>query len=262
MDAGQIQQVIMNLCMNAADAMPSGGDIRIRTERGRVVQEMAEDFLKLGSDAFAKVAVSDNGVGIDPKLLDRIFEPFFSTKEKQDRSGLGLSICHRIVREHGGFINVDSEPDMGTTVSVILPLLKGRVQEAYARDSQVEGGHETLLLVDDEKTMLESTADLLSGLGYRTITASAGGEAVDLFSKHKSEVDLVLLDLGMPGMDGAETFRRLRKIYPHVRVLLLTGLPQSEESQRALEEGVLDLVQKPFRLEELTAKIRDALGKH
>jgi two-component system cell cycle sensor histidine kinase/response regulator CckA len=261
MNATQVQQVIMNLCMNAADALPTGGDIKIRVQRGRVSSEKVGGLAQMPVASFVKIDVSDSGGGIEPAVLERIFEPFFSTKTGMDRSGLGLSICDKIVRAHGGLIHVESQPGEGTTFSVYLPLLEGPELRVEVKPSRVRGGKETLLLVDDERTMLQSTASLLRGLGYRTITANGGPEALALFKKNPADFQLILLDQGMPVIDGVETFRRLREIHPGVRVLLLTGLPQSEESQRALDGGILGVVQKPFRLEDLSEQIRDALDR-
>jgi PAS domain S-box-containing protein len=258
MDPGQIQQVMMNLCINAADAMPQGGVVTVRTERGRVSSEAGEPFPKITHDAFVRISVSDTGVGIEPDVLKRIFEPFYSTKG-DDRSGLGLSICNEIVREHGGLIDVTSTPNEGSTVSIYLPFMEGPKPEAEVAPCEVRGGEETLLLVDDEETMLKSTTMLLQDLGYHMITAGSGPEAVDLFSKNPEDVDLILLDQGMPGMDGMETLTRLREIRPDVRVLLITGLSQSEEIQKALKQGAFGIIQKPFRLEDLSDKIREAL---
>lgn len=259
MDAGQLQQVIMNLCINAADAMPEGGEIRIRTDRSRVSREAAEAMPGAQPGSYARITVSDSGVGMSPEVTQRIFDPFFTTKTERERSGLGLSICSAIVRGHGGFMDVESELGRGTTVSVYVPLVEGAPPRVAPVPSKVVEGQETLLLVDDEPNMLESTALLLRDLGYRTLTACGGPEALEVFSDHAGEIQLVLMDLGMPGMDGTQAFRKLREINPGVRGLILTGLPQSEEALEALREGFVGVVQKPFRIEDLSQEIRRAL---
>jgi two-component system cell cycle sensor histidine kinase/response regulator CckA len=261
MDSGQIQQVVMNLCINAADAMPAGGQIRLRTSRSRVTREMAESIPGVEPGHYARITVTDSGVGMDRDVRQRIFEPFFTTKKDGERSGLGLSMCYAIVRQHGGFIDVESETSRGTSFSVFLPLVEGELRiEAPARERpEVQEGQETLLLVDDEPTMVDSTALLLRGLGYTVFEATSGREALNLLAENTNEIQLALIDMGMPGMDGVETFREMRKVQRDLRALLLTGLPQSDEAQEALTEGFADIVEKPFRVHELCLKIRRAL---
>jgi signal transduction histidine kinase/CheY-like chemotaxis protein len=259
LDSGQVQQVIMNLCINAGDAMPQGGDIRIQTGRRNVTRFMAENTPGVEPGPFVRITVTDSGVGMSPEVRQRVFEPFFTTKAEGDHSGLGLSMCYAIVRGHGGFMDVESALGKGSTFAVFLPLIEGRPSEAASPSQSIEGGQETLLLVDDERPMLASTASLLRGLGYGTLTASSGADAVELFSRRGREIQLVLLDLGMPGLDGRETFRRMKGIHPGVRALLFTGLPESEEAHRALAEGIRGIVRKPFKLEELSRSIREVL---
>jgi CheY-like chemotaxis protein len=259
MDAGQLQQVIMNLCINASDAMPWGGEIRITTGRSRVTGGVADQLPGVEPGYYARITVSDTGTGMSPEVQRRIFEPFFTTKKGMDRNGLGLSICHRIVRNHGGFMDVKSSLGRGSTFTVYLPLLGGEKIEERHMSLASSRGEETLLLVDDEHSMLESTASLLRDLSYRVFTASDGGEAVEVFARHAEEIQLVIVDLGMPGMDGSETFRRIKEIRPTVRALLMTGLPHSPEAQEALRAGFVGVIQKPFRLEEMSEKIRYAL---
>jgi two-component system, cell cycle sensor histidine kinase and response regulator CckA len=259
LDSGQVQQVIMNLCINAGDAMPQGGDIRIQTGRRNVTRFVAENVPGVEPGPFARIAVTDSGVGMSPEVRQRVFEPFFTTKAEGDHSGLGLSICYAIVRGHGGFMDVESGPGKGSTFAVFLPLIEGQPSQAASPNQSIEGGQETLLLVDDERPMLASTESLLRGLGYGTLTVSSGADAVELFSRRSNEIQLVLVDLGMPGLDGRETFRRMKGIHPGVRALLFTGLPESEEAHRALAEGIRGIVRKPFKLEELSRRIREVL---
>lgn len=259
MEAVQIQQVIMNLCINAADAMPQGGEIRIRTGRKQIPKWMAEGIPGVEPGMYARITVSDNGIGMAPELRERIFEPFFTTKGDRDRSGLGLSICYAIIRGHGGFMDVESALGEGTSFHVYLPLIEGCEELEASQEPRIQGGQETVLVVDDEDPMRLSTDQLLASIGYRTLTAASGSEAVELLSRDPAAVDLALLDLGMPGMDGLETFQRMREIRPDLCAVLLTGLPQSEEAHRAIAVGMKGVLQKPFRLEELSSCIRQAL---
>jgi CheY-like chemotaxis protein len=249
----------MNLCINASDAMPQGGEIQVQTTRCLISKERADTIEEIEAGPFSRITVSDSGVGMSPEARQRIFEPFFTTKGEKERSGLGLSICHAAVRAHGGFIDVHSRPGEGTVFSVYLPLAEEAAPRETPEDDRIVEGNGTLLLVDDERTMTESTALLLGDIGYSVQTACSGKEAVEVFSENADEIQLILMDLGMPGMDGLEAFMRIRDLRPEARALLLTGLPQSDEAQRALREGFVGIVQKPFRLEELSRKIKDAL---
>lgn len=257
-DQGQIQQVIMNLCINGADAMPQGGEIKIRTGRKQIPKWLAEGIPGVEPGMYARITVCDNGVGMSPEVRERIFEPFFTTKAGKDRTGLGLSICYAIVRAHGGFMDVESTPGQGSTFNVYLPLVEG-TPEAETQPQRVEFGRETVLVVDDEEPMRLSTEQLLSSIGYRTLTASSGREALELLARDPTSVDLAVLDLGMPGMDGLQTFQEMRQIRPDLPAILLTGLPQSQQVRSAMIQGIRGVLAKPFRLEELSSCIRRAL---
>lgn len=259
MDAPQIQQVIMNLCINAADAMPQGGEIRIKMESQVITDPTAWGLQRWQAGSYAVISVSDTGTGIDPELKGRIFDPFFTTKADKERSGLGLSICYAIVKRHGGFIDVDSTPGVGTTFRVHLPMVEGAMEGETKEPEILMGKGERILLVEDEEAMRSSTRLLLEALGYKVLEASSGEEALSALTKDDEEVDLVLLDLGMPGMDGLETYRKLKEIRGPTKAVLMTGLPQSPEAREALREGIKALLQKPFRVEQLSEAIRQAL---
>jgi hypothetical protein len=259
MDAAQIQQVIMNLCINAADAMPQGGEIRIRMESQRIEDPTSWGLQKWQAGTYAVISVSDTGVGIPPEVRHRIFDPFFTTKDERERSGLGLSICYAIVKRHGGFIDVESTPGAGTTFRVYLPMVEG-TGETPPREAKISSGKgERILLVEDEDAMRSSTRLLLEALGYKVLVASGGREALEIIARGQEEIDLILLDLGMPGMDGLETYRRLKELRGPMSTVLMTGLPQSQEAREALKEGIKLVLQKPFRVEQLSETLRQAL---
>ncbi len=258
-DVGQIQQVLMNLCVNSRDAMPNGGRLTIQSS----VTCLSETDVRNQPDAkpgwFAILSVSDTGVGMDDSVKQRIFEPFFTTKEKGKGTGLGLSMVYGVVKNHGGFINVYSEAGEGATFKVYLPLSgKPEVLES-ASEMELAGGHEAILVIDDEEAIRELAADILESYGYRVHLAVDGEEGAAVFRKEASRFDLVILDMVMPKQGGRETFLELKKVDPAVRVLFSTGYSQNEKVNEILALGVKGFIQKPYQLKELLAKVRDIL---
>ncbi len=258
-DVGQIQQVLMNLCVNARDAMPDGGRLIIQSSVARLSENDARHQPDAKPGWFAVLSVSDTGVGMDEAVRQRIFEPFFTTKEKGKGTGLGLSMVYGVVKNHGGFVNVYSEAGEGSTFKVYLPLSgKPEVPESVS-DSVMAGGHETILVIDDEEAIRQVAADILGSYGYRVRLAADGEEGVALFAKQPQEFDLVILDMIMPRQGGRETFLELKKIDPNVRVLFSTGYSQNEKVNEILALGVKGFIQKPYQVGELLAKVRDIL---
>jgi len=258
-DASQMQQVLMNLCVNARDAMPGGGGLKITTLR----LDRPDAFLRSapggGGGAFVRVDIADTGIGIDKAIRGRIFDPFFTTKEKGKGTGLGLATVYGIVKNHSGFINVESEMGEGTTFSVYIPAVDkaaDRVQEAA---STLEGGRETILVVDDEETIRFLVRDVLEEIGYRVLSAGDGLQALELYAGKKAEIDLVILDMTMPGMGGRETFEKLKEINPRVRAILSTGYSEDERARQMLAMGVKAFVQKPYRVDDLASAVRRIL---
>jgi two-component system cell cycle sensor histidine kinase/response regulator CckA len=258
-DVGQIQQVLMNLCVNARDAMPGGGRLTIQSSVARLSEGDARKQPEGKPGWFAVLSVSDTGVGMDESVRQRIFEPFFTTKEKGKGTGLGLSMVYGVVKNHGGFINVYSEAGEGSTFKVYLPLSgKPEVLESVS-DTEMTGGHETILVIDDEEPIRQVAADLLGNYGYRVRLAANGEEGASVFAKQAAQIDMVILDMIMPKQGGRETFLQLKKIDPKVRVLFSTGYSQNEKVNEILALGVKGFIQKPYQVRDLLAKVRDIL---
>jgi two-component system cell cycle sensor histidine kinase/response regulator CckA len=260
-DIGQIEQILMNLLVNAADAMPAGGDIFLRTiniphgdMKGKLYNPKPGDYVLL--------TVTDTGIGMDPKTVQHIFEPFFTTKELGRGTGLGLASVYGIVKGHGGYVDVESEKGRGTTFKIYLPASKEEVYNTIELPDNISKGTGTILLVDDEEAVLEVGEKLLKVMGYHVLTAREGREAIDVYKKHRETVDLVLLDIIMPNMKGGEVFDCLKEINPDIKVLLSSGYSIDGEASKILERGGKGFIQKPFHLERLSETIRAILGNN
>jgi PAS domain S-box-containing protein len=260
-DIGQIEQILMNLLVNAADAMPAGGDIFLRTiniphgdMKGKLYNPKPGDYVLL--------TVTDTGIGMDPKTVQHIFEPFFTTKELGRGTGLGLASVYGIVKGHGGYVDVESEKGRGTTFKIYLPASKEEVYNTIELPDNISKGTGTILLVDDEEAVLEVGEKLLKVMGYHVLTAREGREAIDVYKKHRETVDLVLLDIIMPNMKGGEVFDCLKEINPDIKVLLSSGYSIDGEASKILERGGKGFIQKPFDMERLSETIRAILGNN
>jgi signal transduction histidine kinase/CheY-like chemotaxis protein len=264
-DSGQIEQVLMNLFVNAWQAMPDGGDLFIEVEN----IELDEHYTRIKpfnirSGRYVKLSVTDTGVGMDAETRKRIFEPFFSTKEKGMGTGLGLASAYGIIKNHGGFINCYSEIGHGTTFNIYFPESdKAIVDEERRRDDElitgVPGGSETILFVDDEEEILAVGRKILAGLGYRVISAPDGKTSLEIYTDRGDQIDLVVLDYVMPGMGGREVFETLRQIDPDVRVLLSSGYSSNNQVAHMLKNGCKGFIQKPYDAVRMARKIREIL---
>ncbi|MCJ8502538.1 PAS domain S-box protein [Desulfatitalea alkaliphila] len=257
-DQGQIEQVLLNLFVNAAHAMPGGGDLYLESSN----QSLDEDYARpygITPGRYVKLSVTDTGVGIDPRDLKRIFDPFFSTRRLGRGTGLGLASAYGIVANHGGIITVYSETGAGSTFNIYLPASNKAVSARKDPQTEIVTGQETVLLVDDEKGIREIGLLLLEKLGYKVILAAGGQEAVDLFARHKDTIDLVMLDMIMPGMSGGETFAALQQIDPQVKVLLSSGYSINGQAKSIMDQGCKGFIQKPFGMQELSIKLRGIL---
>lgn len=258
-DPGQMQQVVMNLCVNARDAMSAGGFLTIETSEVTLTEDDAKSNIEARPGSYVLLAVSDTGIGMDKITAQRIFEPFFTTKEKGKGTGLGLSMVYGIVRNHGGFVKVESEPGKGTTFKVFYPA-SGKPEKEEARTmNDVKGGTETILLAEDEEAMRELVVDVLESGGYKVIATDNGEAAVKVYSSRKDEIDLVILDMIMPKLNGGDAFRELKKVNPNILVLLSSGYSQDEKAQQLLNEGVAGFLGKPYQVRELLEKVRVVL---
>jgi len=256
-DQTQLQQVFLNIGMNARDAMEGGGKLVFSTEEANAEGLPAMHRKDAGTGRFAVVRARDTGVGISKEALQRVFDPFFTTKEVGKGTGLGLSTAYGIVMNHGGWIDIDSEEGKGTTVTVCLPSAEEPVRRPAQPPEPLRGSGK-LLFVDDEEMLRKVGETMLSLLGYEVVCASNGEEALDYYRRHQNEIDLVILDLTMPLMDGMTCFSRLKEIDPGVKVLITTGHLVGEGEQ-LVSQGVQDVVQKPFTLDRLSKAVKRAV---
>ncbi|MFZ5573139.1 MAG: response regulator [Thermodesulfobacteriota bacterium] len=258
-DRVQIEQVLLNLYVNAWQAMPGGGSLYIHSQN-MVLQEDLTAPYNAEPGRYVKVSVTDTGVGMEPAVLERVFEPFFTTKEIGRGTGLGLASAYGIVQNHKGFIMVKSELGVGSTFTIFLPASKKKAAPAASADHHPHArGSETILLVDDEAVNIDVTRRILEKLGYHPLWADNGFAALDIYRQNKAGIDLVILDLIMPDMSGAETYDRLKEINPRVKVLLSSGYSIDGTAAAMLSQGCKGFIQKPFTVEKLSQKIRRIL---
>ncbi len=260
-DPSQIEGIIINLSINSRDAMPDGGILRIETTNVEFNSSISKQFADAKPGRYACLSVTDNGIGMDEGTKRKIFEPFFTTKPIGKGTGLGLSIVYGIVKNHKGFISVYSEPGQGTTFKVYIPATDKAPSDAGNRvvTKEMPHGSETILLIDDELTLLDLTRELLQGLGYNVIAAEGALEGIRVFKEKHKEIDLVILDMLMPEMTGNEVYPVLKNIYPEVAVLLATGLSVGEKVDDMISRGVNGIVGKPYSVDDLAAHIRKIL---
>jgi len=253
----QFEQAVLNLCINGRDAMPEGGVLTL--ESSRVLHRENDPVLpsRCPPGSYACITVRDTGVGMPPQVLSRIFDPFFTTKEPGKGSGLGLSMVYGMASSAGGFVQVASEVGLGSTFSLHLPLKAPPVElRSLARSPSLEAGSGTVLVVDDEPMVLAFTREGLKRLGYDVLTAADGQQACEVFQSHSGQIDIVLLDLVMPGITGLETCRRLREIRPSLKVILSSGYTSAEVVREARQAGAVGFIGKPYSLEDLSAALR------
>jgi two-component system cell cycle sensor histidine kinase/response regulator CckA len=263
-DPGQFSHALMNLCINAADAIEGPGLVTIRTSNATLDESRlaALGAAHLSPGRYARLDVQDNGAGIDEVTLSKVFEPFFTTKPEGVGTGLGLSIVQGTVSSHGGFVSVQSQLGQGTTVSIFLPhtatARPARETSELPVVAPVEGDAR-VLLVDDEEIILRSWKRLLGSLGYDVLTARNGHVALDLLEAEGGRVDLVVLDMIMPVMDGFETFHHLRLLYPELPVLIASGHLQEDQAQSLIDAGAVGFLPKPFDIDRM-AQILNTLA--
>jgi two-component system cell cycle sensor histidine kinase/response regulator CckA len=257
-DQGQIEQVLWNLFVNAADAMPGGGDLTLKTVNVPD-REMKGKVYDAKPGNYVRLTVTDTGTGMDKETMERIFDPFFTTKEVGRGTGLGLASAYGIIRAHAGYIDVESKKGHGTTFSIYLPASEKRVEKSIKTAVDVMKGTGTVLLVDDEEVILEVGQDLLEAMGYRVLTARDGKEAVEVYRKNRDVIDIVVLDMVMPTMDGGSAYDRMKEINPDVRVLLSSGYSIDGEATEIMARGCDGFIQKPFNIKGLSKKIREIL---
>ena len=259
-DEGQIEQILLNLYVNAASAMPEGGHLFVET-RNASREFMQGDLYHPKSEKYVQLTVTDTGSGMDEETKKRIFEPFFTTKEMGHGTGLGLASAYGIVKNHGGYIDVDSQKGVGTTFRIYLPA-SDKPCEPLDRErnrNNITQGNETILLVDDERMILEVGRQLLEAMGYEVITAKDGKEAVQIYESKQENIDLLILDIIMPEMNGGDVFDKMKQINPDVKVLLSSGYSVEGQAAQILARGCDGFIQKPFQMGQLSQSIRQIL---
>jgi PAS domain S-box-containing protein len=257
-DQGQMDQVFLNLFVNSSQAMPGGGNMDLRTENV-VFGETDVNPVAVNQGRYVRITVMDDGIGMDKKTQERIFEPFFTTKPKGMGSGLGLASAYGIIKNHGGGIHVDSEPGKGTTIRIYIPASDHAPASGEEIKEEIFTGRETILVVDDEPTNISVMLEMLEMLHYRVLPAGSGQEAIAIYMEKKGEIDLVIMDMIMPGIGGGRTFDILREINPEVAVILASGYSVEGEARTIINRGCRGFLQKPFQLQELSRKVREAL---
>ncbi len=261
-DPGQIEQVLMNLAINARDAMPTGGKLTSETTNVELDEDYAAKHPGAGVGRHVMLAVTDNGVGMSAETQEQIFEPFYTTKDKGQGTGLGLATVYGIVKQSEGSIWVYSEPGQGTTFKVYLPLAETDKPEQPPRSDITDlRGSETVLVVEDEAPVRELTRRILSAAGYRVVTAASGGDALLECERRGNDVDLLLTDVVMPRMSGKQLANRLAVVAPDLKVLYMSGYTDNA----IVHHGVLDegthFIAKPFNTPDLLEKVRMVLDE-
>ncbi len=261
-DPTQIHQVLINLCLNARDAMSQGGRLLVETQNAEIQEEFCKKYPYAKPGKYVLLSVSDTGVGMNAATLDHIFEPFFTTKEMGKGTGLGLATVYGIVRQHEGFLNVVSEPGRGSAFLVYFPTSL-EVQEVPKppRTNHARGGRETILLAEDNEALQELIVRTLEGLGYRVIAVSNGEEAVREFNANHSKISMVILDVVMPVLDGTEAYLQMREIRPDLPVVFATGHSTESVLLGSLVKEGAAFLQKPYPLSDLSRIVRDLLDR-
>lgn len=258
-DQGKMDQVFMNLFINAWHAMPGGGKLFLETENLHLDKRTAR-LKQLSPGRYVKISVVDEGVGMSKEVQQRIFDPFFTTRKFGTGTGLGLASVYAIIKNHGGHIELQSAPGKGTSFMLYLPASHQTVVRETEKFPTIQRGKGTILLVDDELMVLQVGREMLETIGYRILAAESGPEAIDLYRQNKDIVDLVVLDLVMPGMGGSETFDRLKSLNPGLKVLLSSGYRLDGEAAKILKRGCQGFIQKPFDISGISLKLKSLLS--
>ena len=254
-DESQIEQTLLNLYVNAWQAMKRGGDLYIETKNVTLKNNDAIPYgLKAGN--YVQISIADNGSGMDKKTMGKIFDPFFTTKEIGVGTGLGLASVYSAVKDHNGAITVESEEGAGTRFDIYLPV-SGEIPKVQQKSPEIiQKGRGTILFVEDEKWIIDVTREMLEEMGYVCITAESGNDALCIYKERASEIDVVILDMIMPGLGGGDTFDKLKEMDADVRVILSSGYGLDGEVSDILNRGCCDFIQKPFKMDTLSKKVK------
>ena len=259
-DQGQMDQVFLNIYVNAWQAMPAGGNLYIQTENTNLDEGFTKPYGHRPGN-YVKVTITDTGIGMDDETIKRVFDPFFTTKEKERGTGLGLASAYGIVNNHDGIISASANKGKGSTFTIYLPASSKKVTPEKSPGTDIMTGTETILLVDDEEMIIGVGVQLLKKMGYDVLIAHNGHEALQVYETHQDNVALVILDVIMPDMGGGEVYNRLSKFNPQVKVLLSSGYSLDGQADVILKRGCDGFIQKPFTMKALSEKIREIIGK-
>ena len=262
-DPGQLSQVIMNLAVNARDAMPKGGNLKIKTENVYLDEKYAAKHIPTVPGNYVLLSVKDTGIGVDDETIEHLFEPFYTTKEKGSGTGLGLATVYGIVKQSGGYIWVESEPDKGASFDIYLPQVKGQLKissEKIKVETDLTGS-ETILLVEDEEAVRELTVKILEIYGYTVIYANDGVEAFEIFNKSQKKISLLITDIVMPRMSGRDLAEKIKTLNPEISVLYSSGYSDDRNMMNGAAEKRIDFINKPFTPEDLARKVRQLLDR-
>jgi CheY-like chemotaxis protein len=260
-DPTRLQQAIMNLAVNARDAMPHGGVLKMTLQARKVRAGEVPPLPDMAPGDWFELKIADSGTGIKSHHLPHLFEPFFTTKQEGEGPGLGLAQVYGIVKQHDGYIDVSSRPGQGTTFYIYLPGVQMPKMENVIPEPapMPEGMGQTILVVEDDSGARKALAEVLEMMEYKVMTASNGREALDLFDNSNGMIDLVLSDIVMPRMGGAALYANLKERRPDIKMVVMTGYPKKEEDWKLLEDGLVYWVQKPFQVSTIVETIRQAL---
>ena len=263
-DHSQMHQVLLNLCVNARDAMPKGGIIGIEV-RTVASETLIQQFPETKNDRYISISVSDTGTGMDEATKSRIFDPFFTTKEQGKGTGLGLSVVYGVVQDHHGFIAVESKAGQGTTFHLYIPVPQEEKETQEIKNTKADGeqrGSETILFVEDEQLLREVIQSVLETNGYKVLLANNGREAVEIYKKEYKDIALVLSDMGLPKLGGRDVYAMLKEINPHIKIIFASGFISQETRSELYKEGVKGFIMKPYGVHEVLHMVREVLNEN
>jgi nitrogen-specific signal transduction histidine kinase len=261
-DPSQLQNALLNLGLNARDAiLPEGGTVTYEVHAMKIGPEEQKQFPTCLPGEYVCLQVHDNGVGIPPEIIDRIFEPFFTTKPEGKGTGLGLAAVYGTITSHRGYIDVKSKPGEGSLFTILLPYYAPPAEGEEEQEEPIPFGSGTILVIDDEIDIRDTVAMMLRKCGFTVITAGDGLEGVQIYIKYFGKINMVILDMIMPGIDGKNTFERLIEIDPAVKVIIVSGYSVDGRVQAVLDKGARSFLQKPFRNADLLRMTADVLNK-
>jgi PAS domain S-box-containing protein len=262
-DQTQIHQVVMNLCMNAFHAMKkAGGELNVVLSQAKTSAENCQNYQDVRPGKYAKLTISDTGHGMDEDTVTRIFEPYFTTKEKGEGTGLGLATVHGIVKNHGGGIKVSSEPGVGTSFHILLPVAEISAETTAEQSDVLPKGNEQILFVDDEKILIDVGKELLESIGYKVETRISAYDALEAFQAKPDKYDLIITDMTMPKMTGEKLAKRIKKIRPNIPILMCTGFSTMVALGDMEEMGIHSILMKPLTINDLANTVRRILDEN